>query len=98
VPFDGFDLQAREVDLHLLDHQGSELALHLGDGSRIELRASRDLAIWVVWTLADKDFVCVEPWTAPGDALNSGERLIQLEPGAWHQAQVDVEFFGVLTQ
>jgi galactose mutarotase-like enzyme len=95
VPFEGFDLQLPEVDLHLLDHGSAASALHLGDGSRITLRGSPEFTHWVVWTLTGKDFVCLEPWTAPGDALNTGERLSLLEPGerkeisleiAWHPA------------
>jgi galactose mutarotase-like enzyme len=35
----------------------------------------------VVWTLEGKDFVCVEPWTCPGNALNTGERLMTLGKG-----------------
>ena len=32
------------------------------------------------FTLAGKDYVCLEPWTAPGNALNTGEDLIVLAP------------------
>jgi len=35
----------------------------------------------VVWTLPGRDFVCVEPWTAPGGALATGLAL-PLAPGA----------------
>jgi galactose mutarotase-like enzyme len=82
VPFTGFDLTASEVDLHLLDNPEPGSALDFGDGTRLALRASPDFSVWVVWTLAGKDYVCVEPWTAPGNALNSGERLMLLHPGA----------------
>jgi galactose mutarotase-like enzyme len=92
VEFEGFELTASEVDLLLLDHPGAESALHFPDGSRIQLRGSPDFTIWVVWTLAGKDFVCLEPWTAPGGALNSGERLLELEPGAAHESSLVLEF------
>src|ERR1700722_5901008 len=82
VPFRGFDLTAKEVDLHLLDHGSTESELAWGDGARLGIRASPELTRWVVWTLAGRDFVCVEPWTAPADALNTGEGLIELTPGA----------------
>jgi galactose mutarotase-like enzyme len=82
VAFHGFDLTAPEVDLHLLDHGSSESSLTWADGARLDLRASPEFTRWVVWTLAGRDFVCVEPWTAPADALNSGESLIVLDPGA----------------
>ena len=93
LPFTGFDLSRQEVDLHLLDHGSSASALHLGDGTSISLTGSPEFTHWVVWTLAGKEFVCLEPWTAPGNALNTGERLFHLLPGreqvcelriAWH--------------
>ena len=90
-PFTGFDLTAPELDLHLLDHGSSASALHFADGSRIELRASAEFAHWVVWTLAGKNFVCVEPWTAPADALNTGEGLLHVAPGAAFEGWVELE-------
>lgn len=81
VPFSGFDLTQPEVDLHLLDHGSNESSLSIGDGpgSRITLRGSPEFTRWVVWTLKGKDFVCLEPWTSPGNALNTGEGLIVLQ-------------------
>ena len=93
VPFTGFDLTQPEVDLHLLDHGQSRCSLELPDGARIELRGSDELKLWVVWTLAKKDFVCLEPWSAHGDALNSGENLLELQPQAAHEVHLDIEYF-----
>ena len=92
VPFGGFDLTAKEVDLHLLDHGGSESALDWADGARLDLRASAEHTRWVVWTLAGRDFVCVEPWTAPADALNTGESLLWLEPGATRPLWIEMGY------
>lgn len=94
VPFRGFDLTAKEVDLHLLDHGGSESALDWPDGGHLALRASPEFARWVVWTLVGRDFVCVEPWTAPADALNSGESLIVVAPGATHTLWIEMAYRG----
>ena len=83
APFAGFDLTLPEVDLHLLDHGSTEAALALeGEPApRVTLRGSPEFTHWVVWTLKGRDFVCLEPWTCPGDALNTGDRLIVLSPG-----------------
>jgi galactose mutarotase-like enzyme len=89
-PFAGFDLAAPEVDLHLIDHPHREMTLELGDGAAITVRATPDYRRWVVWTLAGKSFVCVEPWTAPGNALNTGEKLFVLAPGSSHETWVEV--------
>lgn len=82
------DLAAGEVDLHLHDHGETEAALVLADGARIVVRASEAFGRWVIWTVPDKDFVCLEPWTAAADALNTGEDLLVLEPGASRTLEV----------
>ncbi|MEO6419488.1 MAG: galactose mutarotase [Polyangiaceae bacterium] len=81
VAFNGFDLTAKEVDLHLVDHGSTSSALTWGDGARLAIKGSPDFTRWVVWTLEGRPFVCVEPWTCPGNALNTGDRLIALSPG-----------------
>ncbi len=91
-PFRGFDLTASEIDQHLLDQTAHHMPLILGDGAAIDVSASQDYGHWVVWTLAGSDFVCVEPWTSPGNALNSGEKLVMLEPGRLHRSFVEISF------
>jgi galactose mutarotase-like enzyme len=92
VPFHGFDLTAKEVDLHLVDHGSTASELAWGDGSRLAIRGSAELTRWVVWTLAGRDFVCVEPWTAPADALNTGESLIEVPPGGKRSLSVELAY------
>jgi galactose mutarotase-like enzyme len=91
-PFNDFDLTQPEVDLHLLDHRDPSCALLLADGARITVRASSDFARWVVWTLQGRDFVCLEPWTSPGNALNNREQLIFIESGQAHESWMEIEF------
>jgi galactose mutarotase-like enzyme len=79
VAFGGVDLTAAEVDLHLLDHGSTASTLSWG-GRTVRVAGSGEMTHWVVWTLSGRDFVCLEPWTAPGNAMNTGERLIWLEP------------------
>ena len=77
---ESIDLTKSEVDLHLVDHTGActlDTKTHA-----VRLRGSPEFSRWVVWTVAGKDFVCVEPWTSPGNALNTGDSLIVLDPGA----------------
>jgi len=92
VPFHGFDLGARELDLHLLDHGSTDSALTLGDGARVAIRGSAELTRWVVWTVEGKDYVCVEPWTAPANALNTGESLLAIEPGGARALWIEIQF------
>lgn len=89
APFTGFDLSAPELDLHLLDNPELGAALDFADG-RLELRATPEFTTWVVWAVAGKDYVCVEPWSAPGNALNTGGHLIELGPGVAHTASFSI--------
>ncbi len=77
----GIALGDGEVDLHLLDHGGSRAELCLG-GGRVVVAGDDGWRCWVVWTLPGRDFVCLEPWTSPADALNTGDGLLTLAPGA----------------
>jgi galactose mutarotase-like enzyme len=80
--FTGFDLTQKEVDLHLHDHGSTRSSIQRpGSNKKIEVVASEEFSHWVVWTLAGKDFICLEPWTAPGNALNTKNRLLTLAPG-----------------
>lgn len=83
------DLTQKEVDLHLLDHGSTESELR-GPNGGVKLRGSAEYTHWVVWTLAGRDFVCLEPWTCPGNALNTGERLLVLAPGETRTLWLDV--------
>ena len=89
VAFRGFDFTHGEVDIHLLDH-GSASAQLDADGGTLTIDCSPEFLRWVIWSLPGKDFICVEPWSAPGNALNSGESLLELAPGARYQGIVRI--------
>jgi galactose mutarotase-like enzyme len=63
----------------LLGH-GSSASELAAPGGTVRVRGSSEYTHWVVWTLATRDFVCLEPWTCPGNALNTGDRLLVLAP------------------
>lgn len=90
VPFPGFDFTSKEVDLHLVDHGSSASVLHLPDGGRIDVLASHEFTRWVVWSLPEKPFVCLEPWTCPGNAMNTGAQLLRLAPGSFRESWVQI--------
>jgi galactose mutarotase-like enzyme len=92
IDFFGFDLTQREVDLHLLDHGSNVGTLRYANGARLSVSASPEFRRWVVWTLAGKEFVCLEPWTGPGNALNTREGLLELPPGRSRELWVEVAF------
>jgi galactose mutarotase-like enzyme len=91
IPLEGkIDLTKREVDLHLLDHGAEPCTLETPNGKLI-VRGSPEYTHFVIWTLEGKDFVCVEPWTSPGNALNTRDRLITLAPAESKTIWVEYE-------
>lgn len=95
VAFPGWDLTAPELDLHALDHPTPSATLQRDDGRRITVSGSPELRHWVVWTLAGRDFVCLEPWTARAGVLDGGPglpNLIWVAPGATHRLTVTIAF------
>ena len=75
------DFDVDELDLALLDHDESGTVLHRGEGPLLKLRWSEALRTLVLWTVRGREYLCVEPWTAPGLALQSGDGLLQVAPG-----------------
>lgn len=53
--------------------------LHEDSGITIEM--SEEYRYVVVWTVQGSNFVCVEPWMAAPDAMNTGESLSRILPG-----------------
>ncbi len=80
IAYAGVTLGDAEVDLHLLDHGASTFDFTV-DGRRITIAGGPEYTHWVLWRPPGKPFVCVEPWTCPGDAMNTGTKLLALAPG-----------------
>lgn len=51
-------------------------------GTTLELQLSHPFDLVVLWTEPPRPMVCVEPWSGPRQALLSGDRKIELAPGA----------------
>lgn len=78
-----FDPTLDEIDVSFDELTG--LAATVTDaarGLRLTLSYNSSYAKLVFWMVKGKDFYCVEPWTAPRNALNTGAHLINLQPGA----------------
>jgi galactose mutarotase-like enzyme len=91
-PFSGFDFTQPEVDLHLMDQTQTASRMTFDDGSAILVSGSEEFTYWVVWSVAGKPYICLEPWTCPGNALNTGERLIELASGESRHCWVDIGY------
>jgi galactose mutarotase-like enzyme len=87
-PFTGkVDLNVPEIDLALFPVTRQTAAMK-GGKRTIALTSDKIFTTLVVWTVEGKPFVCVEPWTAQRNALNTGVDLTHLEAGASIEAVV----------
>jgi galactose mutarotase-like enzyme len=84
-PFTGqVNVTAPELDMALFPVSSSRATMQ-GE-YRLELTSDPSFTTLVVWTVAGKPYVCLEPWTAQRNALNTGVDLLELLPGASMQA------------
>ncbi|TBR61805.1 aldose epimerase [Westiellopsis prolifica IICB1] len=90
--FDGnFDFNQDEIDVAF--KQLSSQSASVSDNSRklkLTLESDKIFSTLVFWTLKGKDFYCLEPWSAPRNAINTGEHLTILQPGATCAASVRI--------
>jgi len=87
-----FDFELDEIDVAF-----TELSSHVAvvtdptKALKLTFSFSPDFSTLVFWTVKGKDFYCLEPWTAGRNALNTGDRLIHLAPGASLEAEFAVK-------
>jgi galactose mutarotase-like enzyme len=92
----GFDFNREEIDVAFTSiRRQSTSATDTGQQVKISLTYDDLYSTLVFWTVKGKDYYCLEPWSAPRNALNTGEQLQRLEPGASCEAsvQLQVTFF-----
>jgi galactose mutarotase-like enzyme len=65
-----------------------------GGAKRLSVTFDEGFAWAQVYAPPGQDFICFEPMTAPTDALNSGDGLIELAPGERHRARFTVASSG----
>lgn len=76
-----FDFTEDEIDLAFQGLTAPAATVtdhHLG--RRLTLSWSDHYSKLVFWTVKGKDYYCLEPWTAPRNALNTGENLLLIAP------------------
>ncbi|MEQ8463678.1 aldose epimerase family protein [Coleofasciculus sp. E1-EBD-02] len=92
----GFDWSEDEIDVAF--RQVTDQSATVTDQQRrLKLTLSYDelYSTLVFWTVKGKDYYCLEPWSAPRNALNTGEDLTKLAPGESLETsvQLNVTFF-----
>lgn len=91
-PFTGtFDFSQEEVDNTLFDLTGNSASFTDNKkGITVTQNYSPEYTALVFWTLQGKDFICVEPWSAQRNSLNTGEDMINLAPGETKETWVEI--------
>lgn len=91
-----FDLSLDEIDV-AFKQLSSQTATVTDNSRKLKLTFDYDnvFSTLVFWTLKDKDFYCLEPWSAPRNAINTGENLTVLQPGASYSTffKLTADFF-----
>ena len=87
-PFSGqFDFGQTEIDAAFRPVARQEASV-THSGHRLTLSYDAIYATLVFWTIKGKDYYCLEPWSAPRNAMNTGEDLTLLQPGAMAETWV----------
>jgi galactose mutarotase-like enzyme len=82
-PFAGqFDFDLDEIDASFWELSSQSAAVtDLSQQTRLKLDCDPIYSTLVFWTVKGKEFYCLEPWSAPRNALNTDDRLIHLASG-----------------
>lgn len=87
------DYNTPEIDLAFTSiHKHTAAIRDSQNRTKIQLHYSDFFSTLVFWTIQGKDYVCLEPWSSPRNALNTGERLTHLEPGHTYSALFEMNF------
>lgn len=90
-PYHG-TLNLNQPELDLAFTQIHQRQMGFTDQSRhihLEITFSDLYQALVFWTVQNKDYVCLEPWSAPRNALNTGTQLSWVEPFSAMEAWVE---------
>ncbi len=77
-----FDFSQAEIDAAFTTVTGTvATVIDASQNLTLTMTSSENYRTIVFWTVADKNFYCLEPWTAPRNSLNTGIDLLHVAPG-----------------
>jgi galactose mutarotase-like enzyme len=77
----GFDFQQPEIDIAFKPLHGQSATVKDGDRQLcLTMEWDEHYSTLVFWTVQGQPYYCLEPWSAPRNALNTGEHLTHLPP------------------
>lgn len=74
-----FDFDQEEIDFAFINLTGQTATVKDGD-STLTISYDENYSTLVFWTVKGKDFYCLEPWSGPRNAMNTGDALITVAP------------------
>lgn len=84
-----FDFSSDEIDVAFKQLSAKSASVtDKGRNLKMTLEYDDIFSTLVFWTVKGKDYYCLEPWSGPRNAINTGEQLTVLEPGASHSAMI----------
>lgn len=86
------DYSVEEIDIAFTKINKNKVSFI--DGKRnlkVDISYSDLFSTLVFWTLKDKDFICLEPWSSPRNSINTGEQLNYLSPQEIYEAKIIME-------
>ncbi len=84
-----FDFSQAEIDAAFTNLSGNTaIVTDASQGLTLTMTQSSAYHNMVFWTVQEKDFYCLEPWTGPRNSLNTGVDLLHIAPGETFKTQV----------
>ena len=84
-----FDYQKNEIDAAFTTITNNSTSFCDRDLQRkVTLQYSDFFSTLVFWTIKGDNFICLEPWSAPRNGINTGEQLTILDPGTSYDAEL----------
>ena len=77
-----FNFNSEEIDWAFVNlSKQSAIVTDKSRNLKLTINYDSNYSTLVFWTIKGKDFYCLEPWTGPRNAMNTGEHLLIAEPG-----------------
>jgi galactose mutarotase-like enzyme len=77
-----FDFTQEEIDFAFINLKGQTASVNdLSRNLTLNVTYDKSYSTLVFWAVKGKDFYCLEPWTGPRNAINTGEDLLRVAPG-----------------
>lgn len=90
-PYNGsINLEGMVESAALLDAEEQHISFRPSSDRRVRMTYSEHFKYVVLWSVADKPFVCVEPWMALTGELNRKEQLTMVKPGETVHAELTI--------